>query len=202
MLGQKKSQNDVNFPAETLCYNVYLECVYHVCVYVYVRFSAFCSLSPSFEHASFLDCVRFCMVKKSPPPIKMLFIFGYSIDFYGQVKLTHERHFCYYFLFVLLHPHKIIESTQFLCVCYVLKCDTIQLKNSSFFINSIIFQVRVKLTREGHFCYFFFKHPLKLFESTQIKIVYSRCKCDKSQEVSYHYDQCSIFENLFRVKMT
>ncbi len=74
---------------------------------VFYALGTFCSLSPSFECASFLDCGRFCVVNKISPAI--FFFFGHSIDSYGRIKLTHEGNFCYFFKLFLLHPHKIIE---------------------------------------------------------------------------------------------
>ncbi len=173
-----------------LCYNVcLLECVYHVCVFACVYGYASCFLHWGhsavlalwFVYASFLDCVRFCMVKKIH--IFLFFFYIPLIPIKVKVKFLWPG-----YIFFLLHPHKIIESNIIFCVCSVWQ-NSIE-KICSFFINSMLFGVRVKLTREGHVCSFF-SHPFNIFESTQVCL---ECKCDKSQEVSDHNESRSTLD--------
>ncbi len=70
-----------------------------------------------FVYASFLDCVRLCMVKKIHTfSFNVFFFYIPLIPIKVKVKFLWPG---YIFLLFLLHPHKIIESNIIFCVCFV-----------------------------------------------------------------------------------
>lgn len=149
-----------------LCYNVCLwECVYHVCVcvcvcacvYGYVSF--FC-IGDILQSQPFIWVCIFpglCQIlygKKNPQKKKKAFFFGHSIDSYGRVKFLWPG---YIFLLFLLHPHKIIESTQiFLCVLRAQVWQNSIKKPRSFFMNSSLFGSGSNWPTRDSFVTFFF----------------------------------------------